>query len=135
MSGDSFDELRAAVERLDPAREAADDPIHTLEAWRALVEGRVALVSSFDADGQRFLIARRSAPATRTSALSASEARALRLRAQSTSYKVIAGELGLSTAGAHGLVRTGMRKLGVQDETELPWLFDRHNASDTHSTD
>jgi DNA-binding NarL/FixJ family response regulator len=132
----SFDELRRAVARLDAAPQAGDDRVAILASWRALVDGQLALVSSFDADGQRFLIARRSSPAARAATrLTAAEAHALRLRAESTSYKVIAGELGLSTAAAHGLVRAGMRKLGVQDETELPWLFGRHIGAEPHSID
>jgi DNA-binding NarL/FixJ family response regulator len=38
---------------------------------------------------------------------------------------VIAHELGLSTAAAHNLVQSGMKKLGIHDEMELPVLFGR----------
>ena len=132
MSSPALAALRAALEALDLAAasaEVAEDRGGTQDAWRALIDGRCSLVQSFDADGHRFLIARRNPPGGRSAAgLSAFETRALRLRARSNSYKVIAEELGLSTAAAHGLVRAGMRKLGVQDETELPWLFFCHNS-------
>lgn len=121
--------LRAALERLAPVDDQSHDQAATLATWRALIDGQIALVSSCDVDGQRYLIARRNPPGARaTAGLSDSEVKALRLRSCSTSYKVIADELGVSTAAAHGLVQAGMRKLGVLDETELPWLFRGHEV-------
>ena len=117
--------LRDAAESLDEnCAQRADETTHA--AWRALLEGRCSLVESFDSRGRRFLVARCNPPEiTAPSALSSVEARALALRARSASYKVIADELGLSTAAGHNLVQSGMKKLGIHDEAELPPLFGR----------
>lgn len=130
MKTDEREALRHVVDSLERNTDAAPDPARTLAAWRALVEGRWSLLESFDAHGHRYLIVRRnSLEHTAPSALSRLEAQALLLRAHSTSYKVIAAELSLSTAAAHNLVQSGMKKLGIQDETELPALFGRALAS------
>jgi DNA-binding CsgD family transcriptional regulator len=95
-----------------------------LEAWRALVSGRWSLVESFESDGRRYLLARENPPdKVREAALSALEARVLLLRAGGASYKWMAYELEISTAATHRLVQSGLRKLGIRNEHELPALF------------
>ncbi|HEX6245180.1 MAG TPA: hypothetical protein VFZ61_29865 [Polyangiales bacterium] len=125
MSPDVPQRLRAAaLASLDLSIPAAPDASEARKVWRALILGQCRLIESFDADGHRYLIARRNPAGARASArLSEQEVRALYLRAVGTSYKVIACELNMSTAAAHGLTRSGMRKIGVHDEAELPWLF------------
>lgn len=94
------------------------------EAWRALVSGRWSLVESFEADGRRYLLARENPPhKVRESALTALEARALLMRAGGASYKWMADELAISTAATHRLVQSGLKKLGIRHEHELPALF------------
>jgi DNA-binding NarL/FixJ family response regulator len=118
--------LRDAVKAFDRARsrERRIDPDTALEAWRALVSGRWSLVESFESDGRRYLVARRNPPgAMAGQALSRLEAHALVLRAQGASYKLAAYELDISTATAHRMVQSGMRKLGVSHESELPLLI------------
>jgi DNA-binding CsgD family transcriptional regulator len=125
------EELREVVAALEGSCAAASHRATNLAAWRDLIEGRCSLVESFDSGGRRFLIARPNPPGMHLSAaLSALEAKALLLRAQSASYKVIADELALSAAAGHNLVQSGMKKLGIRDEAELPALFGRVPAQD-----
>jgi DNA-binding CsgD family transcriptional regulator len=94
------------------------------EAWRALVSGRWSLVESFESDGRRYLLARENPPdKVRDAALTALEMHALLLRAGGASYKWMAYELEISTAATHRLVQSGLKKLGIRNEHELPALF------------
>lgn len=131
MSPDAPHRLRAAaLASLDLSIAPRSAEVDAHDVWRALLQGRCCLIESFDADGHRYLIARRTPGVPRSNTrLTPLEARALCLRAQGDSYKVIASELGMSTAAAHGLTQSGMRKIGVRDEAELPWLLRRPSAS------
>jgi DNA-binding CsgD family transcriptional regulator len=121
--------LRAAVVAWDHAhsRKATKDEDAAVDAWTALVSGRWSVVERFEADGRRFLVARRNQPnALDTTALSGLESHALLLRAQGLPYKAVAYELGLSTPRVHRLVQAARSKLGVRDDVELVRLFGRH---------
>lgn len=118
--------LRAAVKAFDRmrGRERCIDPDTAVEAWRALASGRWSLIERFESDGRRYLVARCNPPgAVSGQALSRLEAHAMVLRAQGASYKLAAYELDISPATAHRLVQAGMRKLGMNLESELPLLI------------
>lgn len=118
--------LRHAVKAFDHAHSRAGrrDPEAAAEAWTALVSGRWSVVERFESDGRRYLVARRNEPgALASAALTPVETHALLLRAQGVAYKAIRYELGLSEGSVHGYVQSGLRKLGIANETELAMLF------------
>lgn len=118
--------LRDAVKAFDHAqsRQGAADPDEAVRAWAALVAGRWSIVEQFESDGRRYLVARRNAPGAHAAIpLTPLEAHSMLLRAQGVAYKAIRYELGLSEGTIHGYVRSGMRKLGLQNEMELARFF------------
>jgi hypothetical protein len=117
--------LRSAARSFDRvSRQRGHDPDQALQAWRALVAGRWSLIQSFESDGRRYLIARRNQPGRPPGqALTALEAAALLSRARAGAYKLLEYELGISASAAHRLVRSGMAKLGIRSESELPRLL------------
>ena len=118
--------LQSAVKALDQtwSKRATKDWEAALETWQGLVSGRWSLVQSFESGGRRYLVARRSLPAELPGrALQPLVAHALILRARGASYKQLAGELGISIAGAHQLVKHSCQRLGIRDEHELPLLL------------
>jgi DNA-binding CsgD family transcriptional regulator len=120
------DRLARAVRRMDRARTRARraDPVEAAELWRALVSGRWTLVDRFDADGRRFVLARRNEPHVYDpKALSRTEGQVAAFAIQGHANKHIAYLLGLapSTVAAH--LASACRKLGVRTQSELTTTF------------
>ncbi len=120
------DALRGAARALDRARGnlRRADPDEALAHWTALVMGRWSLVDSFDSDGRRFLVARENASrAAGPPGLTDRERQVIVLRALGRSMKLVAYELGLSTATISRAQSSAMRKLGVRRIVELAPLL------------
>jgi len=117
--------LQQAVKAFDRAcSRRPSDPDEALRGWQALVSGRWSIVQSFESDGRRYLLARRNAPGSiERAALSHLEAHALILRAQGLSFKMVAYELGVSNSVVYQLVQSGKKKLGINNEAELPAMM------------
>jgi DNA-binding NarL/FixJ family response regulator len=128
--------LHEASDPAEPAPRARLTPGAVLAAWRALHEGRWAVVESGEREGRRFLVARpdtplsSSAPATSAEAsghghpeglpqLSAQERRVLSVLAKGYSNKLIAHELGLATSTVGTLLARAARKLGCSSRIAL----------------
>jgi DNA-binding NarL/FixJ family response regulator len=91
----------------------------------ALVAGRWSVVQVVDLDDQRVLFAVQTPHDEAASrALTRGQVKGLTLRAQGRSYKVIAAELELPESTAWRLVRLAMQTLGIERDTELPFLFE-----------
>jgi DNA-binding NarL/FixJ family response regulator len=120
-----------AVVALDRARGNvhADDRSAARHAWQGFVAGRLSLVEHVDTDGKRFLVVRKTDPSTlKPSGVSLRERQVLAARARGLSLKVIAHELGLSTASVSKSIGNGMAKLGLSCEAELVALFSSATA-------
>ena len=120
----SCDWLRAAARRTDRARcdamPTTDD--EALRAWHELLAGRWKLVDRFDADGRRFLLARRCASGTAAhppAGLSPREGRILACAACGHANKWIASILGLSPATISMHLSDVMHKLGLSSRVDL----------------
>jgi DNA-binding CsgD family transcriptional regulator len=121
-SFDARQALRDAARAVDRARSGLrrQDPDAALLSWKGLVEGRWSLVDQFDSDGRRFLVARRNDPAfRRPRALSARERHVAALAAVGHPSKVIAYQLGISTAAAAATLTRALHKLGLHSRAEL----------------
>jgi DNA-binding CsgD family transcriptional regulator len=100
------------------------DPDAALEAWKGLVAGRWSLVDHIDTDGKRFLVARRNDPAVDgPGGLTLRERQVMASRSRGLSLKLIAYDLGLSIGAVSKTLGTGMAKLGIVADAELPPLF------------
>jgi DNA-binding CsgD family transcriptional regulator len=100
------------------------DPDAALDAWKGLVAGRWSLLERIDTDGKCFLVAHRNDPQiSRPMAISLRERQILSARGRGLSIKLIAYELGLSSATVSRTLRAGMAKLGIVREAELASLF------------
>jgi len=119
------DTLRAVVRRLDRARAAGgDDDGATLELWTALVEGRWTLMDRFDADGRRFVVARRNEPElARHLALTPDESAVARLHAMGHSSKLVAYTLGIPPPLVSRRLHDALFKLGLRSVAELIRAF------------
>ena len=120
------DALRDAVRRIDRARTRAGraDADTALASWEALVCGRWSLVDRFDADGRRYLVARRNDPAVSDPrGLSRCEAQAAEFLSLGHSEKQIGYALGISSAAVSRSIRSAVRKLGLRSRAELASLF------------
>jgi DNA-binding CsgD family transcriptional regulator len=118
--------LAEAVLGVESARSRLrrSDPDAALEAWKGLVAGRWSLVDHVDADGKRFLVARKNDPdAPEVPGLTLRERQVMAARARGLSFKLIAYDLGLSMTTVARSLQHGMAKLGVPSDTELPALF------------
>jgi DNA-binding CsgD family transcriptional regulator len=125
--------MLVSVEQITPGAGGPSPLVHSpsgagpFDAWQALSEGAWSQVDTFESNGRRFLVARRNAEHVRTrsdNTLSPLETHALTLRGHGASYKVIAAELHVSVASAHRILRSGLRKLGISNESEVPWLLE-----------
>lgn len=114
--------LAALARTIDRARTrrgraAAAD---ALTSWTALIDGRWSIVESFEADGRRYLLARRNAPdLPEPLALSASERAVTALAVQGQPHKLVAYALGMSRDTVHRRLQSAMRKLRVSSRAEL----------------
>jgi DNA-binding CsgD family transcriptional regulator len=121
-SFDARQALRDAARAVDRARcdQHRKDPEAALLSWKGLVEGRWSLVDQFDSDGRRFLVARRNDPAfRRPRALSRRERHVAALAAVGHPSKVIAYQLGISSAAAAATLTRALHKLGLHSRAEL----------------
>ena len=99
-------------------------PEQARSLWSAVVAGQWALIDRFDADGKRYLVARRSASAAAArSPLSAREYQIAAMVAAGQSNKVISYELGLAASTVATHLSSAMTKLGVTSRVELVQLF------------
>ena len=115
------DALRDAVRRIDRARTRAGraDADTALASWEALVCGRWSLVDRFDADGRRYLVARRNDPAVSDPrGLSRCEAQAAEFLSLGHSEKQIGYALGISSAAVSRSIRSAVRKLGLRSRAQ-----------------
>jgi DNA-binding CsgD family transcriptional regulator len=120
------DALRAAVRRIDSARTRSgrSDVETALASWEGLVSGRWSLVDRFEADGRRYVVARRNDPNVRDPrGLERREAQVAEYLALGHSEKQISYSLGLSAPSVSRLLRGAMRKLGLRSLAELAALF------------
>jgi DNA-binding NarL/FixJ family response regulator len=106
-----------------------------LRAWRAFLAGEWSLVEQFDRDGHRFLVARRTDPASKPMhGLTAREQQVVVGASLAQSNKAISIELGLSEATVSELLHTAVQKLGVRSRLELVRLFAASSASSAEDT-
>ncbi len=103
--------------RMTAWRTAADGaPPCELDAWSALLEGRLTLVDWFDEDGRRFVVARRNATPIRISVV---ERTVVQWVATGRPQKVVAFELGMSPAAVSDALARAIHKLGLSCAEEL----------------
>jgi DNA-binding CsgD family transcriptional regulator len=128
QSREARDALRDAAAALDRARGALrrEAPDGAVELWKGLVAGRWSLVDHFDTDGRRLLVARRNeVDPPRPAGVSSRGRQILAYRGLGHSLKLIAYELGLSTATVSEELGRAMRTLGLRSEAELASLVAR----------
>lgn len=100
------------------------DPDEALRLWRGLVEGTWSLVEHHDADGKRYLLARRNQPATlEPTALTRNERSVLAFAAKGHQNKYIGYLLGLSPSAVTSHLRSAQRKLGLSSRSDLIRTF------------
>ena len=114
--------LREAALSVDRARGKMrkDDPEQALAIWKALVRGRWSIVDWFDTDGRRYVLGVPNSP-------SVSDPRGLTERERQIVVEAIMGHtnkmtayrLGLSKSRVSSVLRSAMRKLGVQTRAQL----------------
>jgi DNA-binding CsgD family transcriptional regulator len=114
-----IDRARGRLRRVDPER--------ALTLWKGLVAGRWSLVDELDHDGRRFVVAKRNAITPRAwSALTEREAQIVAYLAEGQAPKLIAYQLGLSTASVAAAVSGIVRKLSVGSRLELITAYRAH---------
>jgi len=119
---DAREWLRDAVVSIERARGRLrqENPEEAVASWRAMVSGRWTLVEEFQADGKRYLLARRNEIAVRGfEALADRERQALGYAALGHSNKMIAYEMGIAPSTVGVLLHRAARKLGARDRDEL----------------
>jgi len=120
------DALRQAAQRIDRARTRAgrSDTDGALASWETLVGGRWSLLDRFEADGRRYLVARRNDPdVPNPRGLSRCEAQVAEFLATGHSEKQIAYALGISASAVSRRLQSALRKLGLRSRAELSALF------------
>jgi|HubBroStandDraft_6_1064221.scaffolds.fasta_scaffold215161_2 DNA-binding CsgD family transcriptional regulator len=116
-----IDRARGRLRRVDPER--------ALALWKGLVSGRWSLLDQFDSDGRRFVVAKCNAITSRAwSVLSEREAQIVACIAEGQAPKLIAYQLGLSTATVHADLSRIMRKLSVGSRLELITAYRAHRS-------
>ena len=118
--------LRSAARRIDRAggRTCSPDGDDAERVWHELTTGGWSVVDRFDADGRRFLVARRNRPtANGTAGLTLREGQVVAYAACGHSNKWIAYALGLSTTTVSMYLGTAMRKLGLRSGVDLVSLL------------
>ncbi|MDH3653033.1 MAG: helix-turn-helix transcriptional regulator [Myxococcales bacterium] len=121
-SKDARAALRDAALRVDQARGRMreKDPGKALELWTALVRGRWSTVDWFDSDGRRFVLGLPNAPTViDPRGLTDREHQVVAYAITGQTNKLIAYQLGLSKGRVSTLMRSAMRKLGVQTRAQL----------------
>jgi DNA-binding CsgD family transcriptional regulator len=118
--------LSEAAHRMEQARGRLRraDPDEALRLWQGLVHGTWSLVDCYDADGKRYLIARRNEPGvTDPLALTPRERAVLAFAAMGHQNKYIAYLLGLPDATVSNCLAGAQRKLKVESRSELICRF------------
>lgn len=117
----SLPALREAVRRrIALERVAAREPEAAVASWSVLVDGQWSLIDQFEADGRRYLVARRNDAAIDAgSAASERERQILGFAALGKPIKLMAYELGLSSSTVSHHLSRAMRRLGARHRGEL----------------
>jgi DNA-binding CsgD family transcriptional regulator len=126
--------LREAAVAVDRARGKMRKtaPQEALQGWKALVRGRWSVVDWFDADGRRFVLAIPNPPEiTDPRGLTERESQVAWMAAAGMTNKLIAYRLGLSISRISLVLRSAMRKLGVQTRIQLVRKIQSLPSSDT----
>jgi DNA-binding CsgD family transcriptional regulator len=89
-------------------------------AWRSLTDGRWSIVEDIEADGKRYLVARRNATADPLTEL---ERSVCAMAAAAHPQKLIAHELGIHPSAVVRNLASGMAKLGVSSVAVLARRF------------
>lgn len=113
--------LRAAA-TATVRQKAAPGRVRSVALWNAFWTGNWFLVDHFDADGRRFLVARRYGRNGRQG-LSSRQWQVAVLVAGGYANKQIAHELGLAESTVATYLAQAMAKLGVRSRMELPRLL------------
>ena len=114
--------LRDAAVAVDRARGKMrdTDPEKALAIWKALVRGRWSMVDWFDSDGRRFVLALPNSPQVNDPrGLTERESQVVAYAVLGQTNKMIGYRLGLSKSRVSMLLRSAMRKLGVQTRSQL----------------
>jgi DNA-binding NarL/FixJ family response regulator len=119
---------RASAELVRAGQMRRASAEETVAIWRALVAGRWTLVDHFDADGRRYLVARRSEPepalVTGLARLTRREREIVAFAALGHTNKLIAYELGLAPTTVATHLASASAKLGASTRIELVRAFE-----------
>jgi DNA-binding CsgD family transcriptional regulator len=116
--------LSTALRAIDRARGRRLDPAEALELWQALVSGRWSLVDWLDADGRRYVVARRNdAQVVDPRALSERERQVAAYLALGHGDKLIGYHTGIAASTVSNHVASVRRKLAAGSRTELVALL------------
>ena len=121
-SRDALHALREAALQVDRARGRMreSDPEQALDLWKALVRGRWSTVDWFDSDGRRFVLGLPNAPnVSDPRGLTDREMQVVAYVLSGQTNKLIGYNLGLSKGRVSTLLRSAMRKMGVQTRAQL----------------
>lgn len=114
--------LRDAAAKVDRARGSirTSDPDQALAMWQALVGGRWSIVDWFDSDGRRFVLGLPNPPdVTDPRGLTDRERQVVAYAVLGQTNKMIGYRLGLSKSRVSVVLRSAMRKLGVETRMQL----------------
>lgn len=95
------------------------NPHRAIALWKGLISGRWTLVDHFDADGRRYVLAKRNVRERPWHTLTHRESTALALAAQGQSHKVIASALGIALTSVSARLARAAEKIGVESRVEL----------------
>jgi DNA-binding CsgD family transcriptional regulator len=100
------------------------DPDEALRLWQGLVDGTWSLVEHHEADGKRYLLARRNQPGVREpTTLTRHERSVLAFAAMGHQNKYVGYLLGLSPSSVALLLHSAQRKLGLASRATLIRTF------------
>jgi DNA-binding CsgD family transcriptional regulator len=120
---DALSDACQSIERARTRKGRADGEI-SLSLWRSLVCERWTLVDSYERDGKRYVVARRSdVRMPLPNVLSPRERQALGFAALGDSNKLVAYELGISASTVGVLLFRAAQKLGCHSRAELLQRF------------
>lgn len=120
------DALRHAVRLVERARGRLrdTDPEAALALWRGLVDGRWSLVDQVEADGRRWVLARRNAPGEHDpKALTPRERAVAAYAALGQANKAIGFALGVSASTVSAHLESAQRKLRLASRGQLIEFF------------
>lgn len=97
------------------------------DVWNDLISGRLRVVSRFDRDGRRFIVARRTENPTQAGVapLTPRELAAVEYRVRGAPLKVIAPALGVSISTVAKSLQRALFKLGIENQAELVAVLGR----------